>query len=88
MAAAALGIGAALCWGFADFLGGIRTKALTLALVLLVSQFTGLAAIAIVVAVGGFETPAFEEVAPRDRRRGRAARRDRAPSTGPWRSAP
>ncbi len=46
MAAAALGIGAAICWGFADFLGGIRTKALTLALVLLVSQLTGLAAIA------------------------------------------
>ena len=64
MAAAALGIGAALCWGFADFLGGIRTKALTLALVLLVSQVTGLVAAAILVAVGGFEKPAFEELLP------------------------
>ena len=64
MAAAALGIGAALCWGFADFLGGIRTKALTLALVLLVSQFTALVAIVLVVAVGQLEAPAFGEVAP------------------------
>ena len=64
MAAAALGMAAALCWGFADFLGGIRTKALTLALVLLVSQFTGLAAAAILVAVGGFETPTFQELLP------------------------
>ncbi len=64
MAAAALGIGAALCWGFADFLGGIRTKALTLALVLLVSQVTGLIAIAIVVAVGQLDAPAFSEAAP------------------------
>ncbi len=64
MAAAALGIGAAICWGFADFLGGIRTKALTLALVLLVSQLTGLAAIATVVAVAPLEAPAFGEVSP------------------------
>ena len=64
MAAAALGIGAALCWGFADFLGGIRTKALTLALVLFVSQFTALAAIVLVVALGQLEAPAFGEVAP------------------------
>ena len=64
MAAAALGIGAALCWGFADFLGGIRTKALTLALVLLVSQFTGLLAITIVVAAGQLDAPSFGEAAP------------------------
>jgi len=64
VAAAALGIGAALCWGFADFLGGIRTKALTLALVLLVSQFTALVAIVLVVAVGQLEAPSFGEVAP------------------------
>lgn len=64
MAAIALGIGAALCWGFADFLGGIRTKALTLALVLLVSQFTALVAIAVVMAVGQEDVPTFAEVAP------------------------
>ena len=64
MVAAAFGIGAALCWGFADFLGGVRTKALTLALVLLVSQLTGLVAIAIVVAAGQLEAPSFGDVAP------------------------
>jgi drug/metabolite transporter (DMT)-like permease len=64
MAAAALGISAALCWGFADFLGGIRTKALTLALVLVVSQVTGMLAAALAVAVGQIEAPTLGEVAP------------------------
>ena len=39
MAAIALGIGAAVCWGLADFLGGLRARTLTLAAILLVSQF-------------------------------------------------
>ena len=64
MVAVALGIGTALCWGVADFLGGIRTRRLTLAAVLLVSQLTGLAAIAAVVAAGSVETPAAGDVAP------------------------
>jgi drug/metabolite transporter (DMT)-like permease len=58
--AVALGIGAALSWGLADFLGGLRTRRLTLAAVLLVSQFTGLAAIAVVVAVGNLDGPAAD----------------------------
>jgi drug/metabolite transporter (DMT)-like permease len=62
--AVALGFAAALCWGFADFLGGLRARRLTLATVLLVSQLTGLAAIATVVAVGGLEVPAIGEVLP------------------------
>jgi drug/metabolite transporter (DMT)-like permease len=64
VAAVALGIGTALCWGLADFLGGIRTRRLTLAVVLLVSQLTGLAAVAAVVAVGNPEAPAGEDIAP------------------------
>lgn len=64
MVAVALGFGTALCWGLADFLGGIRTRRLTLAAVLLVSQLTGLAAIAVVVAAGGLEAPSLGEVAP------------------------
>lgn len=64
MVAVALGFGAALCWGFADFLGGIRTRRLTLATVLLVSQLTGLAAIAAVVTFGGLETPGLGDIAP------------------------
>ena len=64
MVAVALGIGAALCWGLADFLGGLRTRRLTLAVVLFVSQLTGLAAIAIVVAAGDLESPAFGDLVP------------------------
>lgn len=64
MIAVALGIGTALCWGLADFLGGIRTRRLTLAVVLLVSQLTGLAAIAIVVGVGNVDAPRIGDVAP------------------------
>ncbi len=64
MVAVALGFAAALCWGFADFLGGIRTRRLTLAAVLLVSQLTGLAAIAVVVAAANLDAPSLSDVAP------------------------
>jgi len=64
MAAIALGLGAALCWGLADFLGGLRARRLTLATVLVVSQLTGLTAVAIVVVVGGIEMPASGDVWP------------------------
>ena len=64
MAAVALGFGAALSWGLADFLGGIRTKTHSLPLVLLVSQFTAFVAVAVVVAAGGLQAPAFGEVSP------------------------
>ena len=64
MAAIALGIGAALSWGLADFLGGLRARSLTLASILLVSQLTGLAAVTIVVAAGGLATPTAADLAP------------------------
>lgn len=64
MVAVALGIGTALCWGISDFLGGLRTRRLRLAGVLFVSQFTGLAAIAVVVAVGNLDAPAAGDLAP------------------------
>jgi len=62
--AVALGIGTALCWGLADFLGGVRTRRLTLAAVLLVSQLTAVGAIAVVVVAGNVEAPAAGDVAP------------------------
>jgi drug/metabolite transporter (DMT)-like permease len=62
--AVAFGIVTALCWGLADFLGGIRTRRLTLATVLVVSQLTGLAAIAAVVAAGQAAVPTPAEIAP------------------------
>ena len=64
MAAIALGVGAAVCWGLADFLGGLRARTLTLASILLVSQFAGLTAVAVVVLIGGEPVPAFNDVAP------------------------
>jgi drug/metabolite transporter (DMT)-like permease len=64
VAAIALGFGAALFWGLADFLGGLRTRRLTLGLVLLVSQLCGLAAIAVVVAAGNLEIPPGGDLAP------------------------
>jgi drug/metabolite transporter (DMT)-like permease len=62
--AAALGFAAAVSWGFADFLGGLLTRRIALAAVLLVSQLTGLSAIAVVVAVGTPETPAVGDIVP------------------------
>ncbi|MBM3666098.1 MAG: EamA/RhaT family transporter [Actinobacteria bacterium] len=64
MIAIALGFAAALCWGLADFLGGIRTRALTLALVLLASQATSMAAAALIVAVGQLDPPSWGEIGP------------------------
>ena len=64
MVAVALGFSAALCWGLADFLGGISARRLTLAAVLLVSQLTALAAIALVVSAGSVETASLGDVAP------------------------
>ena len=64
MAAIALGIGAAVCWGLADFLGGLRARTLSLASILLFSQFAGLLAVAIVVLAGGEPAPAGGAVAP------------------------
>ncbi len=64
MAAVALGFATALCWGLADFLGGLRTRRLTLALVLGASQLCGLAAITVVVGAGSLEVPSGSDVAP------------------------
>lgn len=64
MVAVALGFGTALCWGLADFLGGIRTRRLSLPLVLLASQLTALAAITAVVLAGRIEAPSFGDLAP------------------------
>ena len=64
MAAIALGMGAALCWGLADFLGGIKAKVISLALILLISQFTAMIAVGILIAVGSCEAPSVAEVTP------------------------
>jgi len=62
--AVALGLGAAICWGLADFLGGLRARTLSLGSILLFSQFAGLTAVAIVVIVGGKPAPSFGDLSP------------------------
>jgi len=50
--AIALGLGAALSWGLADFVGGLKSRSLAVLLVLLVSQGAGLVLITAIVAAG------------------------------------
>src|SRR5262245_45806815 len=64
MAAVACGLGTALFWGLADFLGGLQAKRISLAVVLLVSQLTGLMAITLGVVIGAPEMPSLGDVAP------------------------
>lgn len=60
MLAVALALASSVVWGTADFLGGVYTRRLALAPVLIVSQLAGLVAIAAALAAtGGFDTRAF-----------------------------
>jgi drug/metabolite transporter (DMT)-like permease len=58
--AVALALGSSIVWGTADFLGGVFTRRLTLAPVLVVSQLAGLVALgAVTAATGEFDAHAF-----------------------------
>ena len=57
MLAVALGLGAAVAWGCADFLGGLKARRLDLLTVMFVSQGAGLIAIVAVVAARGDGPP-------------------------------
>ena len=63
MAAIALGFASALVWGFADFLGGLKSRQLALFTVMLVSQAAGLAPLLVAAAVRG-EPPPGAEILP------------------------
>lgn len=60
---AALALGAAACWGVADFLGGVATRRVHVLVVALVSQASGAVSIAVVVLVLGVEAPPGDLVA-------------------------
>jgi drug/metabolite transporter (DMT)-like permease len=62
MAAIALGFASAVAWGFADFLGGLKSRTLQLLTVLFLSQAAGLVAVAVWAAARGEGPPA--EVIP------------------------
>jgi uncharacterized membrane protein len=60
MLAVALALGSSVVWGTADFLGGVFTRRLTLAPVVVVSQLAAFAALAAATALtGGFDERAF-----------------------------
>jgi drug/metabolite transporter (DMT)-like permease len=60
MAAIVLGLGSAVCWGVADFLGGLQSRRIAVSVVMLVSQAAGLAGITLLVLVGGEARPAAD----------------------------
>jgi drug/metabolite transporter (DMT)-like permease len=61
MLAVALALASSIVWGTADFLGGVCTRRLTLAPVLVVSQLAGLVLLAAATALTGrFDAEAFE----------------------------
>lgn len=64
MLAIALGLGSALCWGMADFGGGVQSRRLPVLTVLLVSQLVGLAGIVALLALSGRPMPPVSSLWP------------------------
>jgi drug/metabolite transporter (DMT)-like permease len=62
MVAVLLGLAAGLSWGVSDFVGGLKSRTLELAAVMVLSQGTGLALIAVIVAARGQGAPAGDEL--------------------------
>ena len=64
MFAVALGLASSLCWGFGDFLGGLQSKRVNVLAVLLVSQATGLIAIALGIGIAQPGMPPIGDLWP------------------------
>jgi uncharacterized membrane protein len=64
MLAVALGLSSSVCWGLADFLGGIQSRRVSVLAVLLVSQGAGLLAIGIGVAIAAPPAPGIGDLWP------------------------
>jgi drug/metabolite transporter (DMT)-like permease len=64
MLAVALGLGSSICWGLADFLGGLQSRRVRVLAVLLVSQGTGLLAVAVVLLVAQPDVPSLNDLWP------------------------
>jgi len=60
----ALALSASLCWGVADFVGGLQSRRLPLLVVILFSQAAALAVLVIVVAARGQGPPRFVHLLP------------------------
>ena len=63
MAAILLGLGSAVCWGVADFLGGLKSRRIAVAAVMLVSQAAGLVGVVVLVLAAGESRPPGEALA-------------------------
>jgi drug/metabolite transporter (DMT)-like permease len=63
MVAVALALAASSCWGIADFLGGLQSRRLAVAVVLCMVQGTGLVLVLVVVAVTGEPPPGGRAIA-------------------------
>ena len=57
MLAISLALTASLSWGFADFLGGIKSRALPVLTVILFSQVAGLTLVSVILAASGHSAP-------------------------------
>jgi drug/metabolite transporter (DMT)-like permease len=57
MIAVALALGAAVAWGAADYLGGLKSRVVATTVVVIVGQFTGLVLVGVVVALNGDGPP-------------------------------
>ena len=64
MLAVALGLSSSLCWGLADFIGGLQSRSVRVLAVLLVSQGAGLLAIAIAIAIAQPHLPPVDDLWP------------------------
>src|SRR5512135_963337 len=64
MLAVALGLSSSLCWGLADFLGGLQARRLTTLFVVAVSQAVGLLAVAGAVALAAGSPPRLVQLGP------------------------
>jgi drug/metabolite transporter (DMT)-like permease len=62
--AALLALGAALCWGVGDFLGGLTARHIAVLTVIVVSQSIGLAGLALWIGLGDEAFPGVVEVLP------------------------
>src|SRR3954447_16033586 len=62
--AVALGLSSSLFWGLGDFLGGLQSRRVRVFAVLLVSQASGLVAIAIGMAIARPDAPALVDLWP------------------------
>jgi drug/metabolite transporter (DMT)-like permease len=64
MFAIALGLASSVCWGLADFLGGLQSRRVPVIGVLLFSQAAGLVGIVAIVAISGEGAPSAEDMLP------------------------